>query len=185
MKFTAILLTALLPLILVAGKAHADDLIDKINILITYFNGQNKHYTDVATTSSHSRSEYRSIIREASQRYSLDHNLIESIIRVESNFNPMAVSSKGAMGLMQLMPETAREIGVTQPFDPHQNIMGGAYYYRLMLERFGDHRKALHAYNCGPKCVNNGRTPGETKRYANSVIREYKNLKRKEKYNVK
>jgi soluble lytic murein transglycosylase-like protein len=179
MKIALILLMALMTLILTVERAHADDLLEKINSLITYFSKQSNHYTGATIKSGHSRSEFYPIIREAAQRYSLDPHLIESIIKVESNFNPRAVSRKGAMGLMQLMPETAREIGVTRPFDPHQNILAGTYYYRLMLERYGNHRSALYAYNCGPECVKNGRIPTESRKYVNKVIRVYQDLKKR------
>ncbi len=182
MKFALILFIALMTVTLAKGETHADDLLEKINSLISFLSKQS---IQNPVGSRYARSKYYPIIRKAARQYMLDPFLIESIIEIESNFNPGAVSKKGAMGLMQLMPETAREIGVSKPFDPYQNIMGGSYYYRLMLERFGNHRKALYAYNCGPECVNNGRIPRESKRYANNVIHEYKKLKRKEKKNVK
>ena len=80
----------------------------------------------------------------------LDPNLIRAVIRVESSFRTDAVSSAGAQGLMQLMPGTAREVGVDDPFDPHQNVRGGATYLKRQLQRFGDIRLALAAYNTGP-----------------------------------
>lgn len=91
-----------------------------------------------------------SAILEASEIYDIDTSMIRAIIRTESSYNPNAVSRAGAMGLMQLMPGTAASLGVTDPFDIHQNIMGGTRYFRRMLDRFdNDERLALAAYNAG------------------------------------
>lgn len=122
--------------------------------------------------------DYDTLIRQASRRYGLDANLIRAVIHTESSFNPKAVSSKGAQGLMQLMPETAKEMGVRNPFDPEQNIMGGTRYLRRQLDTFeGDVVLSLAAYNAGPTLVKKlGRVPqiDETKRYLKKVISYYK-----------
>jgi len=117
-------------------------------------------------------------IRQASRKYRLDPNLIRAVIHTESNFNPWAVSSKGAQGLMQLMPATAALLGVSDPFDPQQNIMGGTRYLRAQLDTFkGDLLLSLAAYNAGPNLVKKlGRVPhiDETKNYLKKVIHYYK-----------
>ena len=101
-------------------------------------------------------SEYDGIITKMSAKYGVDSNLVKSVMKSESNFRPSAVSSAGAMGLMQLMPGTAKDMGVTDPFDPEQNIEGGVRYLGMMLKRFdGDVALALAAYNCGPRKVEN------------------------------
>ncbi|MGA6925472.1 MAG: lytic transglycosylase domain-containing protein, partial [Desulfosarcina sp.] len=105
----------------------------------------------------------------AAKKYGLSEKLIESVIRAESGFRPDAVSPAGAQGLMQLMPATAKALGVNDPFDVQQNIDGGARYIRQMLDRFGgDVKLALAAYNAGPATVEryNGDVPyRETRTY--------------------
>jgi soluble lytic murein transglycosylase-like protein len=114
-------------------------------------------------------------IQKAAASYNLSPNLIRGVIRAESNFQADAVSSAGARGLMQLMPETAVELGVTKPFDIQQNIDGGSRYLRQMLDRFGGNLKlALAAYNAGPGAVEKyeGRVPyAETQEYVKRVLR--------------
>jgi soluble lytic murein transglycosylase-like protein len=114
-------------------------------------------------------------IEKAAKKYNLPEKLIKSVIRTESNFQPDAVSPAGAQGLMQLMPATARELGVNDPFDIQQNIDGGAAYLRQMLDRFGQNlRLALAAYNAGPGTVEkyNGVVPfRETREYVDRVLK--------------
>lgn len=114
-------------------------------------------------------------IARAAAKYQLPAGLIRSVIRAESNFEVRAVSRAGARGLMQLMPATARELGVRDSFDIDQNIDGGARYLRQMLDRFdGDIRLALSAYNAGPGTVAryNGEVPyRETREYVQRVLR--------------
>jgi soluble lytic murein transglycosylase-like protein len=113
-------------------------------------------------------------IQQAAAKYNLSPDLIRSVIRAESNFQSDAVSSAGAKGLMQLMPQTAKELGVTNPFDIQQNIDGGSRYLRQMLDRFGGNLKlALAAYNAGPGAVEqyNGEVPyAETRQYVKRVL---------------
>lgn len=119
-------------------------------------------------------------VQQAAAKYNLSPELIRGVIRAESNYKVDAVSSAGAKGLMQLMPETAKELGVSNPFDIRQNVDGGARYLRQMLDRFGgDLRLALAAYNAGPGAVEqfNGDVPfAETRQYVQRVLR-YAGLK--------
>ena len=116
-------------------------------------------------------------IRSAADHYRLDPELIRAVIKVESSFNPFAVSEKGAMGLMQLMPGTAEEMQVAEPFEAEDNIMGGSRYLRKMLNLFeGDLKLSLAAYNAGPnKVLEYGRIPRipETEQYVEKVLFEY------------
>ncbi|MDX1709248.1 MAG: lytic transglycosylase domain-containing protein [Desulfobacterales bacterium] len=119
-------------------------------------------------------------VQKAAAKYSLPPGLIKAVIRAESNFQVGAVSRTGARGLMQLMPATAKELGVADSFDIDQNIDGGAKYLRCMLDRFGGNlRKALAAYNAGPGTVikYNGRVPyPETQQYIKRVLRFSKQM---------
>lgn len=114
------------------------------------------------------------IIKEKADKYNLDESLIKAVIKAESGFNPNAVSKAGASGLMQLMPGTARGLGVEDIFDVEQNIEGGAKYLRGMLDRFdGDKSLALAAYNAGPNAVKRyGGIPPyqETQNYVKRVL---------------
>ncbi|VAX16956.1 Membrane-bound lytic murein transglycosylase D precursor [hydrothermal vent metagenome] len=125
-------------------------------------------------------SRYDHLIRAAARKYNLDPLLIKAVIKAESDFDRFSVSSKGAKGLMQLMPGTAKQMRVTHVFDPMQNINGGSKYLRKMLDQFGGgSRLALAAYNAGPTAVKNHRgVPPypETRRYINKVWAYYRTL---------
>jgi soluble lytic murein transglycosylase-like protein len=100
------------------------------------------------------REQFEPLVREYAARHALRPDLVRAVIQVESGFDPRARSPKGAMGLMQLMPDTARELGVNDPYDPADNIRGGTKYLRQLLDRFdGDEELALAAYNAGPGAV--------------------------------
>lgn len=112
-----------------------------------------------------------------SRRHGLDPKLVRSVIQVESAFDPRARSRRGAMGLMQLMPETATELGVQNVWDPAENIRGGTAYLRRMLDRFGELDLALAGYNAGPTVVERyGTIPPypETRRYVDKVLGLYR-----------
>ena len=116
------------------------------------------------------------IFEEAGRRYDISPNLLKAVAKVESNFRPDVVSRAGAMGVMQLMPGTAAGLGVTDAFDPEQNIMGGAKYLRQMLDRFdGNLQAALSAYNAGPGRVssNGGKPLSFTEGYVNKVLSNF------------
>ena len=117
------------------------------------------------------------IVRDASARHNLDPALVKAVIGVESNWNPSAVSRKGALGLMQLIPTTAGQFGVGNAFDPAQNIEGGTSYLRSLLDRYhGDLELTLAAYNAGPGAVERSRgipNIAETRSYVQKVTDTY------------
>ena len=119
------------------------------------------------------------LLEKAASRHKVDPDLVRAIVRVESDYDPRAVSRKGAMGLMQLVPDTARRLGVSNPFDPQQNLEGGVSHLRYLLDRFrGDVGLSVAAYNAGENAVQRyGGIPAfpETRDYVRKIRRLYGN----------
>ena len=172
--------------VFVTSAAHADIYlyVDREGVL---------HFTNTPTSSKYKvympeKTVYRKtlynirsyddVISEAAERNGISSSLLKAVIHVESYFNPRAVSKKGALGLMQIMPENLESLNINDPFDPWENIMGGAYYFRTMLERFsGQVDLALAAYNAGPTVVEkyNDIPPyPETQRYVRKVMKAFR-----------
>lgn len=130
----------------------------------------------------YSPQSFDSFIRQAADLYGVSYPLLKAIIKAESDFNPRAVSKKGALGLMQIMPENIKALNISDPFDPGENIMGGARYFRAMLDRFEGHLPlSLAAYNAGPTAVEryNNQIPPykETEEYIERVLKFYYSFK--------
>lgn len=168
--------------IIIAGPVSASDAIyryvDERGVV---------HFTDVPTTSRYrlwwQDPRVDDIIRHYARQFGLEPALVKAVIRVESDFDPKALSHKGAAGLMQLIPETAADLAVSDPFDPTESIRGGSSYLRKMLDRFSWNLDlALAAYNAGPGAVQrHGGIPPyeETRRYIKKV-RHYLDQYRRE-----
>jgi len=149
------------------------------------------HFTNIKTESSYRLyirtprktpleyiDAYEGIINQASRRFGIDTSLIKAVIKAESGFDRRAISSKGALGLMQLMPHTAEAMDVDNPFNPEENIFGGTRYLSLLLERFKNNKElAVAAYNAGPGNVESyqGIPPfPETKAFVERVMDYYR-----------
>ena len=120
---------------------------------------------------------YDLMIVEAARAHGVPPALVKAVVASESSFNPKAVSAKGAQGLMQLMPATARSLGVQQPLHVEQNLDGGVRYLRSLIDRYGDWSRALAAYNAGPRAVDRfGGIPPyrETREYVDRVLTYYR-----------
>lgn len=127
---------------------------------------------------SYGTSRYDEIIQEASKRFGVEFRLLKAIIKVESNFNPTAVSKKGAAGLMQIMPGNFEDFQIWNPFDPWENIMGGTRYIKQLIDQFdGKLELALAAYNAGPNNINRAQgIPAikETENFVTRVMKYYR-----------
>jgi soluble lytic murein transglycosylase-like protein len=137
----------------------------------------NPNYRRLVRGRSVSSSEVESVIEAAAIRHTVDPNLVRALIQVESNFNPRAVSRKGAMGLMQLMPATARSLRVSNPFDPEENVDAGVRHLKGLLQSYdGDVTLSLAAYNAGAGAVaRSGGVPPyrETRNYVRQITQLY------------
>ena len=155
------------------------------------------HFTNVPTSSKYklyikekpkkplsgiSTKKYDDVIRKAQKKYGVEFSLIKAVIKVESDFNPEAVSKKGAKGLMQIMPDNFKSLAVKDPFNPFQNIMGGALYLQQLLKRYGNKlHLVLAAYNAGPEAVDKyKKIPPfeETQNYVKKVMETYSQYKK-------
>ncbi len=147
---------------------------DRAALATTPFAEMVQRATPPAPDPSRTPPELQTLIAQAAQRYNLRPGLLRSVMRVESGFNARAVSPKGAMGLMQLMPGTAAALGVADPFNPEENVMAGARYLRQQLDQFGgDERLAVAAYNAGPGAVlryHDVPPYAETRQYVDRVL---------------
>ncbi len=136
-------------------------------------------YETIIVESARSGSNYDQLIKSKSDKYNIEPAIIKALITAESNWDKNAVSKKGAIGLMQLMPSTARDMHIKNPFDPEENIEGGTRYLKQLLDRFnGDVQLALAAYNAGPSAVEKSKgIPSftETKQFVKNVLYIYKN----------
>ena len=154
------------------------------------------HYTNTPTSTDYklyikekrqrkelrvSTTEFDHIIKKAQKKYGVEFSLIKAVIKVESQFNPEAVSKKGAKGLMQIMPDNYKNLAVKDPFNPSQNIMGGTLYLQRLLKRYENKLPlALAAYNAGPQAVDKyKRIPPykETQNYVRKVMKTYSRYK--------
>lgn len=167
------------------STAVKTDESEKEVVFVNPVSGQKVIYKDVAkeaeksaaasnttTVDSMKTTKYDSIFKKAAKKYNVSESLLKGIAKAESNFNAKDVSGSGAMGVMQLMPETAKSLGVSNPYDPEENIMGGAKCIAQKIKEFnGDIQLALAAYNAGSGAVKrNGGVPSYCKSYVSKVL---------------
>jgi soluble lytic murein transglycosylase-like protein len=176
----AFLVVLLMSLFVVIPPADADiyryvDASGRVHFTDTPTHGRYDMYMKEEAPVKASNRSYLDIIRRHATSYQLEEALVKAVIKVESDYQPRVVSRKGAQGLMQLIPETAKDLKVSNPFDPYENIRGGSEYLRMMLDLFNnDVELALAAYNSGPSTVKRyGGIPpyDETQKYVKKVNR--------------
>ncbi len=161
------------------GSGFRGSLLDRINIpqgsLIPASASKNQHPSRKDRDNEKNLKDINHIVDTASKKYGVDSGLVKAVIKAESDFDAGSTSHKGAMGLMQLMPDTAKDLGVKDPYNPVENVMGGTRYLKSLLDRYdGDINLALAAYNWGMGNVEKhpGRLPEETKIYI-ARVNEY------------
>jgi soluble lytic murein transglycosylase len=179
-RIIAFIAVLLMSLTVVISPADADiyryvDAAGRVHFTDTPTHGRYDMYMKEGAPTKASNRSYLDIIRRHASSYQLEEALVKAVIKVESDYQPRIVSRKGAQGLMQLIPETAKDLKVSNPFDPSENIRGGSEYLRMMLDLFNDDVElALAAYNSGPSTVKRyGGIPpyDETQRYVKKVKR--------------
>jgi soluble lytic murein transglycosylase-like protein len=184
-------LTPIIILIALVSSVHADIYmyIDD-NGVMHFTNAPTSNQYDykvyikerIAVSSNfHSTDKYDGFISDASREFDVDSRLLKAMIKAESDFDPQAISRKGAMGLMQIMPENFKMLNLENPFDPWQNIRAGAQYFKKLYKRFnGKLALSLAAYNAGPTAVDRYKNIPpfqETKEYVSRVLRYYRTFK--------
>jgi soluble lytic murein transglycosylase-like protein len=161
------------------NSGNSGNLIDFGLTKIAFQNNQHSFYSaaELPAAALANREKLEQMIHEVSARYRVDAALVRAVIETESHYNMSAISKRGAVGLMQLIPGTAQQLGVRNAFDPKQNLDGGVRYLRNLLERYnGDLDRALAAYNAGPRAVDRaGGVPRirETREYVQKVTDSY------------
>ncbi|OGH96705.1 MAG: hypothetical protein A2039_01775 [Candidatus Melainabacteria bacterium GWA2_34_9] len=164
-----------------SDNSFGDILDNKINIQEKYFNNNNLNLPNTTTLPDlpeipgAPKGEILNLIDKYSQKYNIDKNLVKAVVQQESGFNSKAVSQAGAMGLMQLMPSTAKGLGVRNPFDAEQNIAGGTKYLKNLINKYDSVKLGLAAYNAGSGAVQKyGGVPPykETQNYVKNIIKK-------------
>ena len=164
-----------------SDNVFGDILDNKINIQEKYFNNNNLNLPntttlpDIPEIPGAPKGEILNLIDKYSQKYNIDKNLVKAVVQQESGFNSKAVSQAGAMGLMQLMPSTAKCLGVRNPFDAEQNIAGGTKYLKTLINKYDSVKLGLAAYNAGSGAVQKyGGVPPykETQNYVKNIIKK-------------
>ncbi|HSA05570.1 MAG TPA: lytic transglycosylase domain-containing protein [Candidatus Gastranaerophilales bacterium] len=157
------------------GSNSFDKILDeKLNEFSPPENEDIKTDKTSSTDEKFNRKELNQLIEKYSRKNNLDKDLVSAVIKAESGFNPKAVSPAGAQGLMQLMPATAKGLGVEDPFDPEQNISGGTKYLSNLIHKYNSVELGLAAYNAGPGSVNKyGGIPpyAETQNYVRKILK--------------
>jgi len=159
------------------NNRFSGSLSDGMKKFLTSSMSENRHPLQQEKDAVQSPYNIGRIINHASEEHEVDPKLIRAVIKAESDFDTKSTSDKGAMGLMQLMPETARDLGVKNPYDPAENVKGGTRYLKILLDRYdGNTNLALAAYNWGMGNVERhpGRLPQETKVYIARVNKYYR-----------